>query len=151
MYTGKVDEFGKERRKSKQSSTWTQKEDKILRELKEVQKLGWREILTFFPDRTPNACQFRWRRIISGTNSKETDDDKDKPSPTMSHRDSIPESIPEHTESGSPSISTSPNPTIDHIPTPNSPKRRKVDDKAKADDKRKVDDKQVQSINFILN
>ena len=53
------------RRKSKQSTTWSPKEDKLLRELKEVQKLGWREISTFFHDRTPNACQFRWRRIIS--------------------------------------------------------------------------------------
>lgn len=56
-----------ERRKPKQSSTWSPKEDKLLRELKDVQKLGWREILTFFNDRTPNACQFRWRRIILGT------------------------------------------------------------------------------------
>lgn len=60
--------YGYERRKSKQSSTWTPKEDKLLRELKEVQKLGWRDISSFFHDRTPNACQFRWRRIISGTN-----------------------------------------------------------------------------------
>ncbi|KAI5949806.1 hypothetical protein KGF57_004629 [Candida theae] len=52
-------------RKSKQSSTWSADEDKVLRELKEVQKLGWREISSFFQDRTPNACQFRWRRIIS--------------------------------------------------------------------------------------
>lgn len=55
------------KRKSKQSTTWTPKEDKLLRELKEIQKLGWREIAGFFEDRTPNACQFRWRRIISGT------------------------------------------------------------------------------------
>lgn len=53
------------RRRTKQSSTWSPQEDKLLRELKEVQKLGWREISTFFHDRTPNACQFRWRRIIS--------------------------------------------------------------------------------------
>ncbi|KAK6453906.1 uncharacterized protein RJT20DRAFT_3898 [Scheffersomyces xylosifermentans] len=57
------------RHKSKQSTTWSPKEDKLLRELKEIQKLGWREISTFFHDRTPNACQFRWRRIISGTSS----------------------------------------------------------------------------------
>jgi len=55
------------RKKSKLSTTWSPKEDKLLRELKEIQKLGWREISTFFIDRTPNACQFRWRRIISGT------------------------------------------------------------------------------------
>ncbi|CAI5756199.1 unnamed protein product [Candida verbasci] len=57
------------RRKSKQSTTWSPKEDKLLRELKEIQKLGWREISTFFHDRTPNACQFRWRRIISSENA----------------------------------------------------------------------------------
>ncbi|KAG5420806.1 hypothetical protein I9W82_002687 [Candida metapsilosis] len=59
-------------RKSKSSSTWSADEDKVLRELKEVQKLGWREISTFFHERTPNACQFRWRRIISNldVNSK---------------------------------------------------------------------------------
>ncbi|ODV81088.1 uncharacterized protein CANTADRAFT_20628 [Suhomyces tanzawaensis NRRL Y-17324] len=57
------------KRRSKQSTTWSAKEDKLLRELKEVQKLGWREISSFFQDRTPNACQFRWRRIISGTSS----------------------------------------------------------------------------------
>ncbi|CAH6722401.1 hypothetical protein CLIB1444_09S02762 [[Candida] jaroonii] len=57
-------------KKSKSSTTWTQKEDKLLRELKEHQKLGWREISTFFNDRTPNACQFRWRRIISSINGK---------------------------------------------------------------------------------
>ena len=54
-------------KKSKLSTTWSPKEDKILRELKEIQKLGWREISSFFIDRTPNACQFRWRRMISGT------------------------------------------------------------------------------------
>lgn len=51
--------------KSKQSTTWSPKEDKLLRQLKEVQKLGWREISNFFQGRTPNACQFRWRRIVS--------------------------------------------------------------------------------------
>ncbi|KAI3406928.2 hypothetical protein KGF56_000220 [Candida oxycetoniae] len=53
------------RRKSKQSTTWSAKEDRLLRELKEVQNLGWRNISTFFQDRTPNACQFRWRRIYN--------------------------------------------------------------------------------------
>lgn len=57
------------KKKLKQLTTWTPKEDKLLRELKEVQKLGWREISLYFPDRTPNACQFRWRRIISGTST----------------------------------------------------------------------------------
>ncbi|CAK9437564.1 uncharacterized protein LODBEIA_P19420 [Lodderomyces beijingensis] len=53
------------RKKPKQSTNWTSAEDKLLLELKEVRKLGWREISTFFHDRTPNACQFRWRRMIS--------------------------------------------------------------------------------------
>lgn len=52
--------------KSKQSLSWTPQEDKLLLELKDVHKLGWREILNHFKDRTANACQFRWRRIVSG-------------------------------------------------------------------------------------
>ncbi|CAN3363375.1 hypothetical protein DICA1_E11012 [Diutina catenulata] len=60
------------RRKSKQSTTWSPKEDKLLRELKEVQKLGWREISTFFQGRTPNACQFRWRRLVNGNSGTAT-------------------------------------------------------------------------------
>lgn len=52
--------------KSKQSISWTPQEDKLLLELKDVHKLGWREILNHFKDRTANACQFRWRRIVSG-------------------------------------------------------------------------------------
>lgn len=52
-------------RKLKASSTWTEPEDRMLRALKEVKKLGWKEIATFFEGRTPNACQFRWRRIMS--------------------------------------------------------------------------------------
>lgn len=102
-------------RKSKQSSTWSAEEDKLLRELKEVQKLGWREISTFFHERTPNACQFRWRRIISnldvrskGASAEASDKEKElnvssfsetqtaiqdaqesqKPPPTSQHRDS---------------------------------------------------------------
>lgn len=57
------------RRKPKQSITWSPKEDKLLRRLKEVEKLGWREISTFFHGRTPNACQFRWRRLVCFENS----------------------------------------------------------------------------------
>lgn len=57
--------IGQPRKQTKQT-TWTPEEDKLLRQLKGVQKLGWREISAFFYDRTPNACQFRWRRIISG-------------------------------------------------------------------------------------
>ncbi|EGW33771.1 uncharacterized protein SPAPADRAFT_48888 [Spathaspora passalidarum NRRL Y-27907] len=57
------------KRKTKQLTTWTQSEDELLRGLKEVQKLGWREISTFFHERTPNACEFRWRRIIRSLNT----------------------------------------------------------------------------------
>lgn len=39
----------------------------MLRHLKEQQKLGWKEIAAHFPNRTTNACQFRWRRLMSGT------------------------------------------------------------------------------------
>ncbi|WEJ93748.1 hypothetical protein PSN45_001222 [Yamadazyma tenuis] len=70
-------------KKSKSSTTWTAKEDKLLRELKENQKLGWRDISTFFNDRTPNACQFRWRRIISSI-SKTTESEGPANSATIS-------------------------------------------------------------------
>lgn len=70
-------------KKGKLSTTWTAKEDKLLRELKEQQKLGWRDISTFFNDRTPNACQFRWRRIISSI-TKTQDPKKDAESRSSS-------------------------------------------------------------------
>lgn len=104
--------IGQERKKSKQSSTWTPKEDKLLRNLKEVQKLGWREISTFFNDRTPNACQFRWRRIISGTSVSSASSGTNgsgtggltsgRNSLCESNRGSISESINEKSEPGSP-------------------------------------------------
>lgn len=50
---------------SKQASAWTAKDDKLLRFLKGERKLGWREVATYFPSRTANACQFRWRRLVS--------------------------------------------------------------------------------------
>lgn len=59
------------RKKSKYSTIWTSKEDRLLRELKEVQRLGWREMSSYFEERTPNACQFRWRRLASGVHPKE--------------------------------------------------------------------------------
>lgn len=42
---------------------WTKKDDKLLQYLREREKLGWKDISSYFPDRTINACQFRWRRI----------------------------------------------------------------------------------------
>lgn len=46
------------------SPMWTTKEDKLLRDLKEKHKLSWRDISMYFPTRTINACQFRWRRLV---------------------------------------------------------------------------------------
>ncbi|KTA97686.1 Transcriptional regulatory protein DOT6 [Nakaseomyces glabratus] len=31
-----------------------------------IKNLGWKEIALYFENRTPNACQFRWRRLKSG-------------------------------------------------------------------------------------
>lgn len=80
-------------KKGKLSTTWTAKEDKLLRELKEQQKLGWRDISTFFNDRTPNACQFRWRRIISSItktqDSKRGSDNSDSRSSSISSISSL--------------------------------------------------------------
>ncbi|AMD22652.1 HHL118Wp [Eremothecium sinecaudum] len=47
-------------------SSWDPQDDVLLRHLKEVKKLGWKEIAQYFQNRTPNACQFRWRRLKSG-------------------------------------------------------------------------------------
>lgn len=46
--------------------SWDPQDDILLRHLKEQQKLGWKEIALHFAHRTPNACQFRWRRLKSG-------------------------------------------------------------------------------------
>lgn len=64
----------------KSSSAWLPKDDALLRFLKEYRKLGWREIAMYFPTRTLNACQFRWRRLIAGviSNKKNKNKDKDK-------------------------------------------------------------------------
>ncbi|SCU89066.1 LAMI_0D12288g1_1 [Lachancea mirantina] len=51
---------------NKNPSSWDPQDDLLLRHLKEVKKLGWKEIAQFFKNRTPNACQFRWRRLKSG-------------------------------------------------------------------------------------
>lgn len=52
------------------SPTWTQKDDELLRHLKEAKKIGWRDISMYFPTRTINACQFRWRRLIMKEESR---------------------------------------------------------------------------------
>jgi hypothetical protein len=51
----------------KTPTSWDPNDDMILRHLKEQLKLGWKEIASHFPNRTTNACQFRWRRLMSGT------------------------------------------------------------------------------------
>ena len=51
----------------KTPSSWDSKDDILLRHLKEIKKLGWKEIAQYFSNRTPNACQFRWRRLRSGS------------------------------------------------------------------------------------
>lgn len=52
---------------SRTPSSWDPQDDLLLRHLKEEKKLGWKEISTHFSSRTPNACQFRWRRLRSVT------------------------------------------------------------------------------------
>lgn len=51
---------------AKNPSSWDPEDDILLRHLKEVKKMGWKEIAQYFHNRTPNACQFRWRRLKSG-------------------------------------------------------------------------------------
>lgn len=51
---------------SRTPSSWDPQDDLLLRHLKETQKLGWKDIAAHFANRTPNACQFRWRRLRSG-------------------------------------------------------------------------------------
>lgn len=52
---------------SKTPSSWDAQDDILLRHLKEIKRLGWKEIAQYFANRTPNACQFRWRRLRSGS------------------------------------------------------------------------------------
>ncbi|GEQ70660.1 hypothetical protein JCM33374_g4339 [Metschnikowia sp. JCM 33374] len=47
-------------------TSWDASDDILLMHLKDNQKLGWKEIASHFNNRTPNACQFRWRRLKSG-------------------------------------------------------------------------------------
>jgi hypothetical protein len=47
--------------------SWDPEDDRKLIQLKEVEKLGWKQISTYFKKRTSHACQFRWRRLTSGT------------------------------------------------------------------------------------
>lgn len=47
-------------------TSWDAQDDILLMHLKDQQKLGWKEIASHFNNRTPNACQFRWRRLKLG-------------------------------------------------------------------------------------
>lgn len=59
---------------TKNPSSWDPQDDILLRHLKDIKKLGWKDISQYFNNRTPNACQFRWRRLKSG-NLKTTKSD----------------------------------------------------------------------------
>lgn len=50
---------------ARQSNAWSASDDELLKYLKEVKNLGWREISMYFQNRTANGCQFRWRRIVA--------------------------------------------------------------------------------------
>lgn len=51
---------------SRTPTSWDPEDDILLMHLKDNQKLGWKAIAANFTNRTPNACQFRWRRLKSG-------------------------------------------------------------------------------------
>lgn len=51
---------------SRTPTSWDAEDDILLMHLKDQQKLGWKEIASHFNNRTPNACQFRWRRLKLG-------------------------------------------------------------------------------------
>ncbi|KAG7194532.1 uncharacterized protein KQ657_004747 [Scheffersomyces spartinae] len=52
--------------KNRTPTSWEAEDDILLMHLKDNQKLGWKDIASHFNNRTPNACQFRWRRLKSG-------------------------------------------------------------------------------------
>lgn len=128
-------------KKTKLSTTWTQREDKLLRELKEKQKLGWRDISTFFNDRTPNACQFRWRRIISSINGVGATGGVE--ASTSSGKNSRSSSVSSTSSTSSTSSMSSPNqsrPVHSHSSSISS-----------ASSSPKINKKSHHSINYILN
>lgn len=85
----------------------------MLRYLKETQKLGWKEIASHFPNRTTNACQFRWRRLVSGT--LRTPSSSSSSSPSYQQQPTL--VIPQSTSSSSSSSSTSTS-TTSNYPLP---------------------------------
>ncbi|CCG20678.1 Dot6 protein [Candida orthopsilosis Co 90-125] len=74
---------------SRTPTSWDAEDDVLLMHLKDRQKLGWKAIASHFTNRTPNACQFRWRRLKSGNlknppKSAAALGDQFKQNPTMS-------------------------------------------------------------------
>ncbi|PWW77313.1 hypothetical protein C7212DRAFT_363190 [Tuber magnatum] len=66
--TDEYDVLGRKKPKTPRTPmSWDPQDDILLKSLKEEQRLGWKEIATHFPGRTSHACQFRWRRLASGT------------------------------------------------------------------------------------
>jgi len=57
---------------ARQSNAWSSNDDELLKYLKEVKNLGWREISMYFQNRTANGCQFRWRRIVALSKQQHT-------------------------------------------------------------------------------
>lgn len=84
--------------RKKTPTSWDPHDDMVLRHLKEQLKLGWKEIAANFPNRTTNACQFRWRRLMSGNLRSAK-----PPAPTNPH-----ESITSLSGSGTPNSSSEP-------------------------------------------
>lgn len=82
----------------------------MLRHLKEQQKLGWKEIAAHFPNRTTNACQFRWRRLMSGTLRSSSGGAS---SANTAVSTSSPISSAHHLHRHTASASTTPSPTTD--------------------------------------
>ncbi|BFZ64567.1 hypothetical protein YB2330_005714 [Saitoella coloradoensis] len=61
------DILGRRKPKSpREPHSWSPAQDALLRRLKEKEGMGWREIALYFPGRTSNGCQFRWRRLSGG-------------------------------------------------------------------------------------
>lgn len=64
--TNQADDGSGAKNFSRTPTSWDAQDDILLMHLKDQQKLGWKEIASHFTNRTPNACQFRWRRLKSG-------------------------------------------------------------------------------------
>ncbi|GMM27463.1 hypothetical protein DAMA08_001790 [Martiniozyma asiatica (nom. inval.)] len=61
-------------KRQRTSQPWSKEESKLLMKLRET-NLTWKEIASQFKNRTCNACQFRWKRLLM--NGWKTEDDID--------------------------------------------------------------------------